>query len=216
MKPGKSRAANTQFSSFCAKARLKGSLSRAKELLDMFPGSTRISDGTRTRYAVTGSNPITHFILEVASDAIRFDYYCEKMGKKAKHAGLARFLSVLAYLSDIYEIELATLYSDLIDAAESSSFIADAGACAPPKDEKAVELAKSNYSLSIALVRIGSQNERLEKENKACIRAIRSVLERFSNGEDATAILAKFGVDEATSKEIAEFLEKEEASRVEA
>jgi hypothetical protein len=150
-------------------------------------------------FCLLESGGITTSELQLMGTKLIFNYSFAKSCNKEYAKNLVRFLSILAYLSDLYETDLSTLYPILMEVLVG--YVEEM-----PYQNKKVEniellvlqtktLSEMNCSLSLKLIASQIKCQDLERENKNLLRfskeAIEGAMARMGIVDRATASIPK-------------------------
>jgi hypothetical protein len=197
---------------------LDSNLAAVRNALSSFRCLRLHSSGTRLVYTIAdavkrGNEPL----LELCRDSISLRFFFAKPDRGEYTNNLLRFLSILAYLKELYSIDFTGVYSYVIEALRNSwsfSVLEDR-----PRDDVLSQridaLSGVNATLSHEFVVLSREKRKLEKRVQAYRRFCAEVLEKASSaggtGEAGQhAVLYSLGVDNAAISAIASLLAEKE------
>lgn len=180
--------------SFYAAAKLNCTLAELKRRMLLFPDTRILADGLTIRCSVGGS------LLDFRSDGITYSYYFESESKRNKGTNMVKFLSILAYLKELYEVRIDCMYDPLLEViGDSLLLLHDGNGYDETEKERIRSLSGSNTALSRELLSLYKRKEEIERQAGILGEFSKSIIEKFSNGaskERTKEILLKAGVSE--------------------
>jgi len=199
-------------SNISVKARLKTSFSYLKQYLNSIYALKLVSGGTRLLYLLNDGSKIPPS-LELSQRGITLTIYFSAPNAYYKILNIKRLLSLLAYLKDIYDVELASIYPTIIDVLTALL----------PKYEEANmdvkqpsrELSYANAALAKELFKLSKQVALLEKENSIYKEFCKAMLERVSaNSVDTMMIFTTdFGINKNLIETVAKLCNEKGAMK---
>lgn len=192
--------------SFSAEARLRSTLGEVKRRTLLFPDTMLAAEGLSPKFIIGGS------LLELRKESITYTYYFENAGSKNKGINLARFLSILAYLRNDYEVRIDSFYTPILETIEDSLLLMQENgeSVDPVENERMNELGRSNEALSRETISLLKKNAELGRREVIFRKFSNRIMERLphAGASKATAkeALIKMGIDEQLSNELLELL----------
>ncbi|MGC8648747.1 MAG: hypothetical protein ACP5UN_00810 [Candidatus Micrarchaeia archaeon] len=207
--------------SFYTAAFMKSNFENLKNIMSVFPDSFLISDGTLLKYAI-GSNIINLknqsknikniydnlIIIEFKKDSIYVMFYSTKDYIEKKGVYLLKFLSILEYVKNIYDITLDNIYQDIIATITPILLFQDYNLNQNKNninnDKRIIELNASNYALSKEIIYLSKINEDQKRAFILFKEFYKQIIDKLSNslGEDNVKVLSKLGIDKNLLDEI--------------
>jgi len=190
-------------SNISVKARLKTSFSYLEQYLNDIYALKLVSRGTRLLYTLNDGSKASPS-LELSPRGITLTIYFSAPNAYYKILNIKRLLSLLAYLKDLYDVELASIYPTIIDVLT---------ALLPKYEEVNMdikqpsrELSYANVALAKELFRLSKQVTLLDKGNSIYKEFCKAMLERVgANGADA---IITFTTDFGINKNLIETVAK--------
>lgn len=190
------------FSSFIVSGKLKSEFGELTKILEKTPSFRNIRDSNSIVFEILSGNKqkIKNPIIEFKTGQIKYTFYYERANALLYTVNLKQFLAILAYLSEIYVVDLSTLYGYLIEALQNSY----------PKPNEIDKIVYSRFYNKISAlsdVNLALSHEiknffAIDIENKKIIETYTlfcsQVLNNFShqNNIDARVLAMKLGVDD--------------------
>ena len=143
-------------------------------------------------------------ILEVMEDSIALTCYSEKVGVREKARGLLRFLGILSYFKDVYEVGLNSLYHPLVEALAANQFTQMVDGDRHGEARQIDALSNSNAALAIELRRLSETNEDAGKRCETYREFCTKVLKNFPNAEIST--FTRLGVEKSTVEKVMQLI----------
>lgn len=158
-------------STFRASCKLKTDLATVKTQIGCLPCLKLISSEGRLKYALfEQSKDISNAHVEFSDKEVVFRFYFKKPSGSEYNINLLKFLSLLAYLRDFYEVELASIYSYLIESLRNNwHFIPNTKEIKENEElfEKLDSLNDANITISQELFKL--EREKNTVENKLAL-----------------------------------------------
>jgi hypothetical protein len=214
--------------SFYTAAFMKSNFDNLKNIMNVFPDSFLISEGTLLKYVIgsnstnINSNNISKnvnkiknikniyddlIIIEFKKDSIYMMFYSTKDYIEKKGVYLLKFLSILEYVKNIYDITLDNLYQDIITTITPIILFQNHNLNQNKNynnDKRIIELNVSNYKLSKEIIHLSKINADQRHAFILFKEFYKEIVNKLSNslGEDNIKILSKLGIDKNLLDEI--------------
>ncbi len=177
---------------------------QVEKRIEALPNVEKLGDGAYAVYEAKGNEKAS--VLGIYSDEIRFSFYTNGMDARSKAINMARFLSILAFLNDICDVKMSSLYSPIMELLIQAVNI-DIGSSYESMEWKANELADANYNLLSEIEKAESAAANAENENRALKRliweAVEELMEKAGREKGfAERRLQMAGLSENTAAEI--------------
>lgn len=200
-------------STFHARAELHGVLGDVRRVMGHMPNVKLVSTGTRMRYMIQDqeNSEEAGAIIEFTSNDITFRFFFKKPNEYEYRYNLLRFLTILAYLKELYTVDLGDIYSYIIEVLRRYDCIImqqDSGSREEIAKERMEALNDANVSLSHELSRISEQIREMSRRLDSYKAFSKEVIDRLAqrNGKapsGAGGVLYAIGIDKGLVDEIA-------------
>ncbi len=170
--------------SFVASARIRSSLGLLEASLNELPALKERSRGTRLTYAVLEieeGKPQNHGKMVFGKDSVAYFYNVGDRDDRGHAVELAKFISMLAYVDDFYDITLKSIYGYLVEGLSRVKYDSYDAARREALVERVNTLAGINLNLSHELVRLRYENALLGQRKGAYEKGLRDVLDWADN-----------------------------------
>jgi hypothetical protein len=140
------------FSSvFVARAELKGMLQDVEGSLRNNPALRLVSRGVNLKYEIRdGNKRAINDTIEFRKDSVTMTYFFDKSTLARNVSSLLKFFSVLAYLKDLYVVDMGSVYGYVIDSLRNSTPILTPNTQSAQYQERYRIDALSNINVSLA------------------------------------------------------------------
>ena len=194
-------------SSFKADAVLISGPCILEKRLRMNPALKGVSHGTILRYALlSGPDSIGGQIIEFGQSHITYTYPTDVQTVNLYSDNLSKFIAILGFVDDLYEIKFHSLYTYVLEAIdpEMHALRADMGiACDESVLDKLETLNSANISLAKSLIKLegtmGALKSRIAVQKRICAAAIKAFSELHGNGWQQL-IAERYGIEEGDLK----------------
>lgn len=187
-------------SSFVVTGRFKAPITEFVKNLQEIPSLNLAKGGAIPVISLTETNGLSTAELRVLSNRLEFTYMFEKRSLKEYTRNLIRFLSILAYSVELFEVDLASIYPSIIEV------LAEHVEGAPLRSReiwnaelmvrRIKDLADMNCSLSLEIKETCVRNEKLAADSAVLARFSKEVIENASEkvgkADKASEVLPKF------------------------
>ncbi len=189
-------------------AKLKVKVEELKKRLNAFPFAKAV-EGTEIKYRICrpGKEKTELMILECTKEEINLGFYFDEKSKPGKTLNLLRFMSLLAYLKDCYEVTLGELYEPLVESISYAAVIKYKPYIEMEQNNELLDsLGVHNLALANKINEMEGSMHKLEDELFVYKDFTRQVLERFTMKGDMHGDF--LGIDEGLRSKIVTMLDK--------
>ncbi len=192
-------------------------IARAKALLASLPNAKLVSKKGEPKYLLKDRNNDTanYSILQLGQKKITLSNYCERTNSQDKTLALLRFLAILAYLKDLCNPRVGSLYREISEALATSVLINknDTALTLSDMENRRIDvLSNSNIVLSGQLRRMNAINIDIKSQNYTYKSFCKEVLDKLSknnqNFNNIATALKNLGVSDDSTKNILLLLSK--------
>lgn len=196
---------------FHTRAELRSPLSDLKNVMKNMPNVKCASTGTRMRYSIREINKqeAREVILELAPREINFMFYLKEPNIQDHKHNLLRFLSILAYLKDVYTINMRDMYAYVIEALRYDNYTStrETSNTIYPSNERMDALNDVNVSLSHELSLKNECIKKTDKQLAICLSFSKEIIQKLSpRNNNASSNYGEFlnvaGIDKNLASEI--------------
>jgi len=198
-------SSGTLHSSFTATATLRASYLHVKQSLSALCYLTPLTEGTDIEYSVrtSGKNGMDP-VLRLRRNSISFKFFFDRPNVLVYNRNFAIFVSILAYLGDLYDIPMGSLYRYIIELATRSGHIENLYGQQKLMllEKKLSSISAINSSLSHELVRLSKEKLQLTEDLRALTRFCTEIMQSAkvvgANGLGSANVLSSaFGLSES-------------------
>lgn len=195
------KALNNLKSSFVVSGKLKVEPNELYIHLQAAPFLHLASGCGSKTFSIIESNGSTTSELQVIGSKLIFSYRFDKVSTKEYTKNLLKFLSILAYMGDIYETELSSLYPSimevLVGCIEEMPYSEIKTENSNMLIKQAKILSSMNCSLSVQILEMQTKCQNLEFQNGCMAKFSRDVIE---------ATMAKIGVRDPNTEHLSKII----------
>lgn len=147
-------------------------------------------------------------ILEFKKDSIHAMFYSARNRIESKAFYLLKFLSILEYIKNIYEVSLDGLYQDIISSLTPFVIFQSNSQGINQKDiandKRIIELSSSNYALAKEIIKLSKINVDQKHALELFKEFYVQVLSKLANSidENSTKTLVKLGISKELLDEL--------------
>lgn len=195
--------------SFYANAQLKSNMIEVKQKLNEFKHARLLNDGPILKYEISklDQNKQT-FILELTDEHISLRFFFKKQDYAIYKDGLLTFISLIAFLGDLYEAKLDSIYEYIVEALgrDWQHTVKRQDQVVEGLKERIKVLNESNCRLSHQLIAMLYENKRLSADSSLYKEFSKSVVDSIKEesniSEKDYVALTRLGVDLSLIKKV--------------
>lgn len=202
-------------SCFYVRARLDSGMAAVRRLLDDFPCLKLRASGTKLIYSIIESPPNGPApLLEFCHESVALRFFFARPSRSEYAGNFTKFLSILAYLKDLYSVDFAGLYGYVIEAIHNGwSFTAlESAESGDLRNLRIGELSKANAALSAEFVALASSKRKLDEKVRVYQKFVSEVLEHVQSSQEGVpgqqTLLS--GIDPATARTVFSLMAEKE------
>ncbi len=206
---------------FHTRAELRSPLSDLRNAMKNMPNVKCTSTGTRMRYSIHEINKheAHEVTLELTPKEINFTFYLKEPNIQDHKHNLLRFLSILAYLKDVYAISMRDMYAYVIEALRYDNYtpVHKTSNTIYPSNERMDALNDVNVSLSHELSLKNECIKKMEKQLAICLSFSKEIIQKLSPRSDNASsnygeVLNTAGIDKGLASEILSLISEDTSS----